>query len=99
MAYSVTALKRVKPRYAAVIMMTPYRFFLLISLLSLVLTACGQRGPLYLPDDSAPVVVPAQASQPPAAQPAVPAAPLDTDLKEVNKGAEDDLEDTQADGL
>jgi len=88
-------------------MMTISRLLLLISLLTLVLAACGQRGPLYLPDDSAPVAVPAQASQPPAAQPAVPSAtptgappdPLDSGFESEATTDEDDPEDDEANGL
>jgi len=88
-------------------MMTISRLLLLISLLTLVLVACGQRGPLYLPDDSAPVAVPAPASQPPAAQPAVPSAtptgerpdPLDSGFESEATTDEDDPEDDEANGL
>jgi predicted small lipoprotein YifL len=52
----------------------------LILLLALMLAGCGQRGPLYLPDENAPVAAPASA--PP------PADALETELEE-----EDDLED------
>ncbi len=103
MAYSVAALKPVKPRYAVLIMLTHCRFFLLIALLATVLAtvlaACGQRGPLYLPDESAPLVVPAQTSQPPAVQPAVRPNPLDGGFEDENKTDQEELEDEPADGL
>lgn len=71
MAYSVAALKLLKPRYAAAIMLTYYRFFLLKAVLILMLAACGQRGPLYLPDENSPPLVPRQTGQQPPEQPAV----------------------------
>ncbi len=107
MAYSVPALKRVESRYAAVIMMTIFRIFLLISVLTFMLAACGQRGPLYLPDESASVAVPVQVSQPPAVPPAAPPAmptrvppdPLDSGFEEETNQEDNPSEDEQANGL
>lgn len=84
MAYSVTALKRAKPRYAAVINMTITRTFLAVLLMAMLLSACGQRGPLYLPDDN--TQTPAQTGQP-------------ADAEENSLEAELDDEDKQVDGL
>ena len=33
-----------------------------LSLMMILLSACGQKGPLYLPDDSTPVIEPAPIS-------------------------------------
>lgn len=99
MAYSVAALKLLKPRYAAAIMLTHYRFLVLIAVLGSVLASCGQRGPLYLPDESAPPAVPAQASQPTEAQAPARPDPLDTGLDDENPGDEEDPEDEPADDL
>lgn len=99
MAYSVAALKLLKPRYAAATMLTHYRLLLLIAVLGSVLASCGQRGPLYLPEDSAPPAVPAQANPPTEAQAPAEPDPLDTGLDDENPGEEAVPEDAPADDL
>jgi predicted small lipoprotein YifL len=91
MAYSVAALKRAKPRYAAVINMTITMRIPAILLLAMLLSACGQRGPLYLPDEN-PRAPAATTSTAPADTQTTPSAsemdPLEAELE-----AEDDLKD------
>jgi len=102
MAYSVAALKRAKPRYAAVINMTITMRIPAILLLAMLLSACGQRGPLYLPDEN-PQVPAATSSSQPADTQTTPSAsepdPLEAELDSEDDLQDGDLENEQTDEL
>lgn len=62
--------------------MTTHRLFtaplacrLMISLVVLMLTGCGQTGPLYLPDDNGQVIIREGAASTPATPPDKPSRP------------------------
>lgn len=77
--------------------MNPVRLLAAVSLLALplLLTACGNKGPLILPPKTVPVDVPANA--PPAQEIGDPSDALDAPPKADESNAESDLDEDETD--